>query len=119
MWIGDFLRKISSRSARRMMQRMGMDVEEISDATQVIIKTPSKEIIIDNPDVSITKMQDQRIFQIMGGVITEKKIVTEIILEEDVKLVAQQANVSTDVARKALKNTEGDLAQAILFLAQR
>lgn len=113
------MRKISSRTARRMMQRMGMEVEEIRNATQVTIKTPNKEIVIDDPEVSVTKMQDQKIFQIMGGVVTERKIVKEQILEEDVKLVAQQANVSIDAARKALESTKGDLAQAILLLAQR
>ena len=110
---------MNSRTARRMMQRMGMEVEEIRDATQVTIKTPNKEIIIDNPEVSITKMQDQKIFQIMGGVVTERNIVNDLILEEDVKLVAQQANVSIDAARKALESTKGDLAQAILLMAQR
>ena len=119
MWIGDLVRKISSRSARRMMQRMGMEVEEIPNATQVIIKTPNREIVIDEPNVSITKMQDQKIFQIMGGFVTDRKIVKVQILEEDVKLVAQQANVNIDVARQALENTQGDLAQAILLLAQR
>jgi nascent polypeptide-associated complex subunit alpha len=104
---------MSSRSARRMMQRMGMEVEEIRNATQVTIKTPSREIVIDDPEVSVTKMQDQKIFQIMGGVVTERKIVKEMILEEDVKLVAQQANVSIDLARNALESTKGDLAQAI------
>lgn len=110
---------MNSRTTRRMMQRMGMEVEEIRDAIQVTIKTPNKEIIIDNPEVSITKMQDQKIFQIMGGEITERKIVNDLILEEDVKLVAQQANVSMDIARKALESTNGDLAQAILLLGQR
>ena len=110
---------MSPRAARRMMQKMGMEVEEIRDATQVTIRTPNKEIIIDAPEVSVTKMQNQKIFQIMGGVVTEKNIVNDLILEEDVKLVAQQANVSIDAARKALEDTKGDLAQAILLLAQR
>ncbi|MCK5403374.1 hypothetical protein KAI60_04600 [Candidatus Bathyarchaeota archaeon] len=110
---------MSPRAARRMMQKMGMEVEEIRDATQVTIRTPNKEIIIDAPEVSVTKMQNQKIFQIMGGVVTEKNIVKDLILEEDVKLVAQQANVNIDAARKALEDTKGDLAQAILLLAQR
>ncbi len=110
---------MSPRAARRMMQKMGMEVEEIRDATQVTIRTPNKEIIIDAPEVSVTKMQNQKIFQIMGGVVTEKNIVKDLILEEDVKLVAQQANVSIDASRKALESTKGDLAQAILLLAQR
>ncbi len=40
------------------------------------------------------------------------------IPEEDVQLVATQANVSPDQARAALEQTKGDLAQAILLLSQ-
>ena len=127
MQVGDFLRKISPREARRMMQRLGMEVEEVHDAKQVIIRTSNKEIVIDNPEVTITKMQNQKSFQIMGGRVAEweiisadaKEIVKEVVPEEDVKLVAQQASVSLDAARKALESTKGDLAQAILLLAQR
>jgi len=38
------------------------------------------------------------------------------ISEEDVQLVASQAGVSLEEARKALKATKGDLARAILYL---
>ena len=41
------------------------------------------------------------------------------IPEEDVILVAQQANVSLEEARAALEQTGGDLAQAILLLTQK
>lgn len=113
------MRRISQRQAKRMMKRLGMEVEEVRDAKQVIIRTSNKEIVIDDPEVTITKMHDQKIFQIMGGRVAEREIVKEVILEEDVKLVAQQASVSLDAARKALESTKGDLAQAILLLAQR
>ena len=41
------------------------------------------------------------------------------IPEEDILLVAQQASVSIDVARKALEDNDGDLAQAIIKLQTR
>jgi nascent polypeptide-associated complex subunit alpha len=41
-----------------------------------------------------------------------------LIPEEDVHLVAQQAGVDVEAARKALEAAEGDLAQAILNLTQ-
>ena len=41
----------SSREAARMMQRMGMDMKQMEDVTQVIIKTGSKHIVIDDPSV--------------------------------------------------------------------
>ncbi len=117
------MRKISSRQARRLMSQLGMQVEELQDAKQVIIKTASKEIVIDNPEVSVTRMQGQDIYQVMGGTVTERAVQGEaaqplVIPEEDVQLVAQQAGVSVDAARKALEAADGDLAQAILNLTQ-
>jgi nascent polypeptide-associated complex subunit alpha len=102
-----------------MMKKLGMEVEEVREAKQVIIRTSNKEIFIDDPEITITKMQDQKIFQIMGGKITEKETVKEAIPEEDVKLVAQQTGVSLDEAQRTLESTKGDLAQAILLLTQR
>ena len=116
------MRKMSSRQARRFMSQLGMKVEEIHDAKQVIIKTSKKEILIDNPEVSVTHVHGEDIFQIMGGKITEREAEggsVTVIPEEDVHLVAQQANVSLDVAKKALEESDGDLAQAILNLSQR
>ena len=93
----------------------------MKDVNQVIIKTSAKEIVIDRPSVTLTHIQGQDIYQIMGGSISEG-ISSEKganIPEEDVQLVAQQANVTSEVARKALEETGGDLAQAIILLAQR
>ncbi len=112
-------RKINPREAKRMMQRMGLSMGEMSDVQQVIFKTSSKEIIIENPEVAIMEMQGQKIFQVTGERIVEKAIEREIkIPEEDVQLVAMQAKVSVDQARAALEQTKGDLAQAILLLSQ-
>jgi nascent polypeptide-associated complex subunit alpha len=106
------------------MSQMGMQVEEIRDTRQVIIKTSNKEIVIDNPEVSVTHMQGQDVYQIMGGIVTERAVQENVekqslvIPEEDVHLVAQQAGIDVETARKALEATEGDLAQAILNLSQ-
>jgi nascent polypeptide-associated complex subunit alpha len=118
------MRKMSSRQARRLMNQLGMQVDEIQDTRQVIIKTPTKEIVIDNPEVSVTRMQGQDIYQVMGGSVTERAVQGGenaqplVIPEEDVRLVAQQAGVTVDAARRALEAAEGDLAQAILSLTQ-
>jgi len=89
------------------------------EAEEVIIKTRDKEIIVQNPEVAVLEVQGQKIFQVMGGEISEKKREKAIsIPEEDVQLVAQQAKVSLDQARAALEQTGGDLAQAILLLTQ-
>ena len=115
------MRRISPRQAKRLMEQMGMKVEEISQTRQVIIKTATKEIVIDGPEVTVTNMQGQKIYQIVGGMVSERGLGEKevVIPEEDVRLVAQQAKVSLEEARKVLEQTNGDLAQAILLLAQR
>jgi len=113
---------MSSRQARRFMDQLGLKMEEIRDVKQVIIRTPEKEILIDDPEVSVTSMHGQKIYQILGGKVNERVGEAETILvipEEDIHLVIQQTKVSFEVAKKALEMTEGDLAQAILNLSQR
>jgi nascent polypeptide-associated complex subunit alpha len=113
------MRRINPREAKRMMQRMGMNMGAMPDVQQVIFKTSTKEIIVENPDVAVMEMHGQKIFQVMGEKIVERAVEKEVkIPEEDVQLVATQAQVSLEEARAALEQTKGDLAQAILLLSQ-
>jgi len=112
-------RRLSPREARRLMRRMGLSMNTMPDVREVIIRTDRKEVVIEAPEVSVMEIQGQRIFQIMGGEVSEKaREGKPSIPEEDVQLVAQQANVSLEKARAALEETGGDLAQAILLLTQ-
>ncbi|MCX8170969.1 MAG: nascent polypeptide-associated complex protein [Candidatus Bathyarchaeota archaeon] len=113
------MRKISPREARRLMQRMGLNMTTLN-VTEVILKTMDKEIVIENPEVTVLDLQGQKVFQVAGGKISEKSIKKKAeIPEEDILLVAQQANVSFEEAKAALEQTNGDLAQAILLLSQK
>jgi nascent polypeptide-associated complex subunit alpha len=116
-------RRMNPREQRRMMQRMGMNMDAMPDVEQVIIRTNRKQITIEQPEVAILEMQGQKIFQVIGGKITEKapdrtaSIAPKAAMsEEDVKLVADQTGKSVEEARKALEECEGDLAKAILLL---
>jgi nascent polypeptide-associated complex subunit alpha len=104
-----------------MMQRMGMSMDGVEDVQEVIIRTPSKDIVIEQPEVAILNMQGQRIYQVVGGTITERAPQREsaskpAVSEEDARLVADQTGKSLDEAKKALTECEGDLAKAILLL---
>jgi nascent polypeptide-associated complex subunit alpha len=113
------LRRINPREARRMMQRMGMNMNPL-EVQEVILKTKSKDLLIKNPEVTVLEVQGQKIFQIIGGEIIEKTLKSELLIsEEDIQLVAQQAKVNLEQAKVALEQTNGDLAQAILLLNQR
>ena len=109
--------KINPREANRMMQRMGMQVQQLDEVTKVIMETPTKRIIIDNPEVATVTVQGQTVYQVGGGTMREEGIGGGS--DEDVKLVASQAGVSADEAAKALRQSGGDLAQAIILLKQK
>jgi nascent polypeptide-associated complex subunit alpha len=107
------MRKMSPRQAKRLMSQMGMRIEELDNVQQVIIRTPRKEVVIDNPEVNITHMHGQKIYQVMGGTVSEQEAATpqpvqQLIIPEE-----------EEAAKKALIETKGDLAQAILNLSQR
>lgn len=97
----------------QMMKRMGIAQQEI-DATEVIIKCSDRDIVITEPSVSKVNAMGQESFQISGS-ITEREKEAEIT-EDDVKTVAEQANVDEERAREALKNSNGDIAKAIMDL---
>ena len=106
-----------------MMQKMGMKVDEVANVSQVIIKTDSKDIMIDAPTVTLVTVQGQAMYQIAGGQVSETTpqppmaaAATSTVQEEDVQLVAQQTGKSMEEARNALLEAGGDLAKAIIIL---
>ena len=123
--------RMDSRRARRMMKQMGMNMDELGDIKRVILQGDNKEVVIEGPQVTSINVQGTKMYQVAGGRETERKIqaagaveaapVEEplVLPEEDILLVAQQANVSIEKARAALENSDGDLAQAIIKLQTR
>tara|TARA_Y100000310_G_scaffold320097_1_gene376148 strand:+ start:1586 stop:1909 length:324 start_codon:yes stop_codon:yes gene_type:complete len=101
---------MNPKQMNKMMQKMGIKQEEI-DAIEVIIKTPDKRLVVNNPSVVKIDMMGQKTLQVTGDISEESNI-----LDEDVKTVSEQAEVSEEEARKTLEETGGDLAEAILKL---
>jgi nascent polypeptide-associated complex subunit alpha len=97
-----------SRRMKKMMKQMGVEMEEIEGVEEVVIKTATKEIVIEDADVNSIEAQGQKTYQVVGES-TERSRVDE----EDVSLVAEQAGVDEDEARDALEENDGDLAAAI------
>src|SRR5207249_5603148 len=113
----DWSSDVCSSDLNRMMQRMGMQVQQLDEVTKVIMETPTKRIVIDNPEVATVTVQGQTVYQVGGGTMREEGIGGGS--DEDVKLVASQAGVSTEEATNALRQSNGDLAQAITLLKQK
>jgi nascent polypeptide-associated complex subunit alpha len=107
--------KMDNRNARRMMERMGINMKEIPNVQEVVIKTSEKEMHIKNPSVSEVNAQGNRVFQVIGEV-EEVEVEKEAYNEEDVLLVQQQASVTRERAVAALQETDGEVARAILKL---
>ena len=104
-----------NRQMRRMMDKMGLDMEEIPNV-QEVIKTDKKEIIIPKPSVTEMKSKENSIFQVIAESFEEKELEVPIFSEDDIMLVCQQANCDEEKAKDALAETKGDIAQAILRL---
>ena len=94
-----------------MMKQMGINTEEI-DASRVIIEQSDKVLILKNPKVMKIDAKGDISFQITATEIETR----ESIPNEDVELVAKQANVSAEAAKKALEDADGDVAEAIMKL---
>lgn len=106
-----------NRQTRRMLERMGVSMEQIEGVEEVVIRTADKDMVIKNANVSQMKMKGSLVFQVVGEDIEERLREKPKYTKEDVLLVAQQASVSEAKAEQALKDTNGDLAQAILRLS--
>ena len=105
-----------NRQMRRMMDKMGLDMEEVPNVQEVIIKTDKKEIILAKPSVTKMNAKDNSIFKVVAESYEEKELEVPIFSDEDIALVSQQANVDEEKAKDALAEAEGDLARAILIL---
>lgn len=124
------MKKLPARQLKRMQARMleslGLNLKELGVAEEVIIRLREKELRIKNPSVMLMRIENESIYQIIGGEVEEVEAVVEERVEEsyspsqeDVMLVAVQAGVSEEEAKSALIETSGDLAKAILLLKSR
>ncbi|HZX45005.1 MAG TPA: nascent polypeptide-associated complex protein [Candidatus Nanoarchaeia archaeon] len=108
---------VNPRQMRQAMRKLGIQQQDI-DATEVIIRTPDKEIVISNPQVAKVNMMGQETYQIVGQA-EERSISKEPeINEDDIKAVIDQTGVSKEEAEQAIKKNNGDLAAAILELKE-
>lgn len=121
---------MSGMSNKQMQKAIAnMDTEEIENVIEVIVRTPTEEIVLKSPEVSIMNV-GQEIWSVVPESVERRSanaqpIVTDSgladveieIKEDDVKLIMTTANVSDEKARNALKQNKGDLAAAIMSLS--
>jgi nascent polypeptide-associated complex subunit alpha len=120
--------RVKRRQMERQMRRMGVDFEQLDGVSEVLIRLPDKELVLTNPQVVTMKAQGENVYQVVGEPVERALTVTagptgetptsppEPFTEEDVRLVANQANVTEEEARHALREAKGNLAKAIISL---
>ena len=108
--------KKQMKQMERQMKKMGMNMDELEGVREVIIRFDEKEIIIEDPSVSVMKVMGKESYQIEG---TSREVELEFEVEipdDDIEMVASSAGVSKDEAKAALEESKGDLAEAIMNL---
>ncbi len=128
-------RGMNPHKMKRMMKQMGINIEELEDVEEIIIRTSDKEFVF-GQDVAVTIMtaQGQDTFQIVGKpsvrgrsakapaeseeiVKSETEAEKEVTIpQSDIELVSQQTGVSEEEAKAALEACNGNPAEAILKL---
>ena len=113
--------RMNPRQMQAVMKRMGITQEELSDVVEVVIRTKTKELVFKGPSVTAMTVQGQKTYQIVGNP-QERRPAAEHkpaegpagVPEEDIKLVMSQTGCAAAEARKALEESDGAPAEAIL-----
>lgn len=106
---------MNPRQMAQAMKRLGIQQVEIP-AIEVIIRTPDKELVITNPQVSKVNMMGQETIQVIGEIHERERSSTPEINDDDVKTVMEQTGASKEAAKAAIEENKGDLAAAIMSL---
>jgi len=80
---------------------------------KLLSNVADKDLIFNNPEVSMINMMGQNTFQVIGEY-EEKQISS--YNDDDIKTVIEETNCSKETAIKALEKTNGDIAEAILHI---
>ena len=107
--------KINPRQMNQMMRRLGISVKNIDNVEKIIIQTDTKEYIFTDAEVTLMDAQGQKTYQIVGNPTVRDR--SEDTNKEDIKLIMEQTGNSEEEAKKALQETNGDIAEAILKLS--
>jgi nascent polypeptide-associated complex subunit alpha len=111
--------RMNPKQMKAMMKRMGIDQEEMPEVEEVIIRTKTKELVFKDAVVTAVSVQGQKTYQIVGKP-QERERRREAGEEEggipadDIKLVMSQTGCTAAEAKKALQETDGAPAEAIL-----
>jgi nascent polypeptide-associated complex subunit alpha len=109
--------RMNIRQMNQMMKRLGINLKIIDNVEKVIILTDSKEYVFNDAEVTVMEAQGIKSYQVVGTPTIKDRVVDTS--SDDVKLVMEQTGKTEEEARNALKETNGDIAEAIIKLTKK
>ncbi len=82
---------MSPKKMKGMLKNMGIDIDELENVLEVIIRMPDREIVIENASVAIMDAHGTRSFQISGDA-RERSMYPELLPELLSKLLKRSPN---------------------------
>ncbi len=123
---------MNPRDMQKMLKQLGVKSEEVAAERVVVEKTDGTRLVVENPSVTVVEMQGQKTLQVTGdfreaaeaesekpasgGKVGGGEGMTEI---NDSEMVMRETGASREEAEEALREANGDLADAILKLEER
>lgn len=108
----DMMPNVNPRQLQKLMRQMGMSMEQLEGVEEVVIRTADKEYRFVDAEVNVMEVKGDKTYQVTGT-----PDIVERMSEDDVALVAEKTGKSPEEARAALKQSDGDIAQAIINLS--
>ena len=105
------------RQLNMMMKKLGIDVTDVPDVQEVVVRTPGRDYVFTKATVSVMRAQGVETWQISGLPELRDHDVKLAVSEDDVKMVMEKTGCDEATARAALEASGGDLAEAILKLS--
>ena len=112
-------------SPKAMQKALGqIDTQEIDEVLEVIVRTRTEEIVLEEPEVTIMNMGQElwnivpkRVTRKSSGIPSIPEAKQELTInEQDVQLIVSTAGVTKEEAISAIEKSGGDIAKAIMSL---
>jgi nascent polypeptide-associated complex subunit alpha len=99
------------KNMQKVMRQMGIKSEEIEASKVTIELKEGGRLVVFEPSVVQIEMQGEKSFQVSGKVAEEQEAG-----EDDLRMVMEASGCSREEAQNALRETGGDIAEAIIRL---
>jgi len=110
------LPSMNPKQMAKLMSQMGIKNEPIPASRVIVEKEDGSKLVVNNPSVTLIEMQGQKSLQVAGEFAEEKGEQGP----SDAEVVMQAVSgASKEEAEKALKEADGDIAQAVLILQDK